>query len=308
MSDNRNFDGPSAVERGAAEWNGQMLGNRMSDMANRRNNMSELKKIQGTLQAKSFDLAADGYGEQAAQAAEQADVYGQQAESLLPRYQDAQGYTNFAETVQSPNEMYDPARARMKNNTDITASFANKQAAGYIDPITATNRVNAAKLDDMLKQKGASYTWNGKVYNLQELQAERDKIKTKSMQEQYDEQTAAQKTGKTNPYAEETEEKKWQWTDAQERTISSQTAQLKKAKGWNDQEAADYYSQQMQALEPRRQQYEAWLDKQADAKWSTDIQHTMDSWVNDTLVPTYGQYVKKGTTRGAVRNNVQRGR
>ena len=306
MSDNRNFDGASAVERGAARWNGQMLGNRMSDMANRRNNMSELKKIQGSLQQKGFDLAAQGLGEEAAQAAEAADVYGQQAESLLPRYQDAQGHTNFSETVQSPNEMYDPARARMKNNADINTSLANNQANGYIDPITATNRVNAAKLDDMLKQNGASYTWNGKVYNQQELQAERDKIKTKSIQEQYDEQAAAQKDGKTNPYAEETEAKKWQWVDAQERTIASQTEQLKNAKKWTDQQASDYYSQQMQGLEPRRQQYEAWLDKQADAKWTTDIQHTLKGWVNDTLVPTYGQYVPGGTTKGAVRNNVQR--
>lgn len=307
MSDNRNFDGPSAVERGAAEWNGQMLSNRMSDMANRRNNMTELKKIQGTLQQKGFDLAAQGLGEEAAQAAEIADIYGQQAESLLPRHVDAQGFTNFSETVQSPNEMYDPARARMKNNADITSSLANRQAEGYIDPITATNRVNAAKLDDMLKQKGASYTWNGKVYNQQELQAERDKIKTKSIQEQYDEQTEAQKQGNTNPYAEEAETKKWEWADAQERTINSNTAQLKKVKGWTDQQAADYYTKEMKALEPRQKQYEAWLDKQANAKWTTDIQHTLKGWVNDTLVPTYGQYVPKSTTRGAVRNNVKRG-
>jgi hypothetical protein len=311
MSDNRNFDGPSAVERGQV-WGQDLLSTRMGDLGSRRQAMTSLKGMQADLQKKAFDLSADGYGEEAQLAAQAADVYGQQGESMLPRYQDAQGFTNFAESVQDPNEMYDPARARMKNNADIYTSLKNRQADQYEDPITAANRENVKKMDELLMQHQLpsptggtpTFTWNGRQYSRQELQDMRNSINTKGIQEQFDEQLTSLKQGKTNPYAEENMQKMTDWQVNQENRLWQQAQKMKKVNNWTDAEMNDYYQQQLPELEQRAVQYESFLNKNAEKLWEASLGEEMKGFINNKLAPTYQQYLKQATTRGAVRNNI----
>ena len=305
MSDNRNFDGPSAGERGQKNWTGLMLGNRMSDLANRRNNMSELKKVQGSL----LENAA-AYAQKQPSVAkgllEQADRMGQFSETLVPTYVDAQGQRRAGESVQDPNEMWSPTQRRLQNNADYNAAFERKQAAGYIDPITEANRINAAKLDDMLKQQGNSYTWNGKVYNQQELQAERDKIKTKSMQEQYDEQAASREgemEDPNSPFAKEARDSFVKRGEAMKKIADETQYELANTGMLQKDIEAEIKRRQTEA----KPIYDAAHEQNvalARAKWMQDRKRTMQDWLNNVLIPEYEGYVPEATERGTDRNNL----
>jgi hypothetical protein len=305
MSDNRNFDGPSAGERGRKDWTGLMLGNRMSDLANRRNNMSELKKVQGSLLEKASTYA-QSQPSVAKGLLEQADRMGQFSETLVPTYVDAQGQRRAGESVQDPNEMWSPTQRRLQNNADYNAAFERKQAAGYIDPITAANRENAKNLDSMLKIKAPSYDWNGKTYTHDELSKVRQGINTKSMQEQYDEQAASREGEMEDPNNEFAKEARESFKKRAEglKQIANETQYELANTGMMQKDIDAEIRRRQTEAKPIYDQIHQQNVALTRAKWMQDRKRTMQDWLNNKLIPEYEGYVPEATERGSDRNNL----
>jgi len=305
MSDNRNFDGPSAGERGQKNWTGLMLGNRMSDLANRRNNMSELKKVQGSLLQHAATYAKD-QPSIAKGLTEQADRMGQFSETLVPTYVDAQAQRRAGESVQDPNEMWSPTQRRLQNNADYNAAFERKQAQGYVDPITAANKINAQKLDDMLSQNAKTYTWNGKTYTHDELTKERQGINTKTMQEQYDEQAASREgemEDPNNPFAKEVRESFTKRAEGMKQIANETQYELAKTGMMQKDIDAEIARRQTEA-KPIYDQIHQQNVALTRAKWMQDRKRTMQDWLNNVLIPNHEGYVPEATERGVDRNNL----
>jgi hypothetical protein len=201
--------------------------------------------------------------------------------------------------------MWSPTQRRLQNNRDYEAAFAKGQAKDYIDPITAANRANAAKMDKMLnspagKTGSATFTWNGKQMTRAELEAERQKINTKTMQEQYDEAGKSYEQTFKNPAEDSYED----YYKEREKELRDEIAKFYEGQNVDptviDADLQDQIAQ-------RRNLWESSFNQNRDynlAQWAQRRKQFLQDWTNNYLVPTYEGYVPDATERGADRNNL----